>query len=53
MADALQEQMIAVLTVRLVELKKALKGYYDQHQANGCDCQLCKAAEFAFQRTEG
>jgi hypothetical protein len=27
-----------------------LKGYYDQHQAAGCTCALCKEAERAFRR---
>jgi len=30
------------------ELGKALQAYYDQHQVNGCDCELCKNAEHAF-----
>jgi hypothetical protein len=29
------------------ELDHALRAYYNQHQANGCECELCKNAEHA------
>ena len=29
------------------QLDQALRAYYNQHQANGCDCELCKNAERA------
>jgi hypothetical protein len=29
------------------ELDLALRAYYNQHQANGCECELCKNAEHA------
>ena len=29
------------------ELDRALRAYYNQHQANGCECELCKNAEHA------
>jgi hypothetical protein len=28
-------------------LDKALRAYYNQHQANGCECELCITAEGA------
>jgi hypothetical protein len=28
-------------------LDEALRAYYNQHQANGCECELCKNAERA------
>jgi hypothetical protein len=31
----------------LRELDPALRAYYNQHQANGCECELCKNAELA------
>jgi hypothetical protein len=33
------------LTVRLMQLAKMLKAYYDQHQAQGCKCSLCQQVE--------
>ena len=29
------------------QLDEALRAYYKQHQANGCDCELCQNAEKA------
>jgi hypothetical protein len=29
------------------ELDHVLRAYYNQHQANGCECELCKNAEHA------
>ena len=41
---------IQVLLIQVISMVETLKGYYDQHQATGCDCSLCKAAERAFRR---
>jgi hypothetical protein len=41
---------IQVLLIQVISMVETLKGYYDQHQATGCDCSLCKAAERAFRK---
>ena len=33
------------LLLGTVGLRRALQAYYDEHQANGCKCELCKNAE--------
>jgi hypothetical protein len=44
---ATTEEKYAVL-VLMRQLEHALRGYYNQHQATGCECELCKEAERAF-----
>ena len=34
-------------------LEERLRAYYDQHQATGCECELCKNAELAFALLHG
>ena len=47
-----EAQTIRILMVRVMSLTKALRAYYEQHQANGCSCLLCKAAEREFRMNE-
>lgn len=43
-----EKRMTVALGYHAMMLEKALKAYYEQHQANGCKCQLCIDAELAF-----
>jgi hypothetical protein len=49
----LHEQTIKHLLVRVMQMAKTLRAYYEQHQATGCTCSLCKDAEREFRKIEG
>jgi hypothetical protein len=34
----------------MAQLAETLKGYYNEHQATGCKCSLCKRAESALRK---
>jgi 7-cyano-7-deazaguanine synthase in queuosine biosynthesis len=39
----------SALGIHAMQLEKALRAYYEQHQKDGCGgCQLCKDAELAW-----
>jgi hypothetical protein len=45
-----EAQTLRGLTVRIMCLTKALQGYYDEHQATGCTCPLCKQAKIELRK---
>jgi hypothetical protein len=45
--NRIDERLAAALGLHAMRLEKALRAYYDQHQASGCKCELCKGAAAA------
>jgi hypothetical protein len=48
----IEAQTLRGLTVRIMCLTKALQGYYDEHQATGCTCSLCKQATIELRKMD-